>query len=339
MSSNRLPKSLDLEGLTKACGHAHTFGRCVNRYSKLPDWLDYTQMRSLADTGYVRCDVEEKLKFIRQRLTEIGLRALDKGLDVQCITEHPQFGFYGIPFDVYEEEVRPILAEFESGNKYSRPLKMPWGLELEIIPSIDLLEVAISDEELPVHYGLATMDMIKNADILLGGVHEKFYRPDCMRFTEENQYFEIMLKAIQGLGRLRTQLEKDESTSGKKYVLPHPWYCLGLLKEHHSTKIEMRFTRNENERLAHAFIENGIVPEFNTSCMAKGHDELASFNDPYRGETTVLGMYIDICAKQGIDPRVSFGNDSHTVEKVNTPDVSRLAYCQAKDLDAVKGLF
>jgi histidinol phosphatase-like PHP family hydrolase len=303
--------------------HCHSFSRCVREQRGLPSW-------ELHNIPFA-----EKIKFIRQSIDQIYSQAREKGIKVQCITEHPQFKQYSIPFGQYIREIE--RARQKHGAYFAA---LPIGIEIDIKKDeqgkayLDLEE--ISDGEMD------PLDMLSKVDVIVAGAHSKGTRG---KVEDSEDYATFLARGVFALAELRQTLE-TKGQRKKVYVLGHPWDAAAklnsveydILQKVHSEYIQSTcptfesyessqsakvafFHHKQLETLSNALVENDIFPEVNLSSVVKGLSDIR-----LRGATpkeTIIENYIRKCMLKKITPIISIGSDSHKIEDIGNNYLSK----------------
>ena len=304
--------------------HCHSFSHCVRAYRSLSEWENASSV-SLGD----------KLSFINQSIREIYSAAKKRNVLVQCITEHPQFRRYEIPFQKY---IGVVNKARESYEKYFA--KLPIGVEIEIKKDenkkfcLDLNE--ISDGE------ISPMDLLSQVDVVVGAVHSKHQKG---AISDSEDYLSMLVGGAHALADLKTELEK-EGGRNKVYVLGHPWDAAAeinmkeydLLKKIHPEITELHncvsayelsdyakisfLNHKQLNELSNALIECDIYPEINAHSVNIGKSDIrAASNGP---KETIIENYIMACEKKHKKAIISIGSDSHKIDDIGNMSCSKI---------------
>lgn len=221
-------------------------------------------------------------------VSEIYGAALEKGIDLVCITDHCDLYANDDPQKVLESR-KQIVEGIRKSIENCKDVEILIGVELGggfIAPA---LAQAVVDSQ--------------NYDVVIGSVHGIMFRGErksTSKFdfgaADEAAMLEYLDGYMDAVVFIAEKLDVD--------VLAHLTYILRYINGKYKRNLDWRIQEEKIRRIFRAIIERGIALEINTSCVG-------SFYDEWLPARELVDLYIEMGGRL-----FTLGSDAHKSEKI-----------------------
>ena len=221
-------------------------------------------------------------------ISEIYQAALEKGMDVVCITDH---------CDIYPGHDVQALLEYRKQVVEGIAQKIQGFSGVEILTGVELGGGFIEP-------GIARAVISSQPyDLVIGSVHGIMFRGQRMstsKFDFGSVDQETMLEYLDGYMDAAIYIAEKMNVD----VLAHLTYIFRYINGKYKKNLDWRIQEDKIRRVFRALIARGIALEINTSCVGSSYDEWLPAKE-------IIDLYIEMGGKL-----FTFGSDAHKSEKI-----------------------
>lgn len=298
------------EYLTQFDFHTHAFSHCVFR------------QRNISDPDIGQMTEKQKLGIFSSSLDDLCTQAINKGVKILGVADHPQFLRYNMKY-------RDFIEIFRGKRKKFPKLKIVQGIEADI--KVDEQGKVFVDMENMTDNEM-NFDAIAGAvNYIIGSLHHKDFKKHSLP-VDRKTYLKFMIDSITALAELGRKV-KQSTGEEKSVILGHPYCIIGEtnykhhdnsphLKEKYPTKREYLesqeclikpFDSDDLNAIALQLIENKIMTEINGQTIRKGFCDIRKTPPLYK---TITEGYIECCIQNSAVPAMLVNSDAHRGEDV-----------------------
>lgn len=241
------------------------------------------------------------------KISAIYAAALEKSLDVVCITDHCDLYPTHQAQQVLERR-RQAFAGIAKAAEDCTQVEILNGVELGggfIMP--ELAQQVIDD--LPY-------------DMIIGSVHGIMFRGErcsTSKFDFGSVDEETMLEYLDGYMDAAIYMAENLDVD----VMAHLTYIFRYINGKYGKNLDWRIQEDKIRQVLHALIQREIALEINTSCVGGAYDE-------WLPNKEVIDMYIQMGGRL-----FTLGSDAHKPEKIGTGFTDVKAFLRQKGIDSL----
>lgn len=235
---------------------------------------------------------------------EINQAALEKGMDVVCITDH---------CDIYSGHDVGALLEYRKQVIKGIAEDAEGCTGVEILTGVEIgggfIEPEIAQAVVDAH----------SYDVIIGSVHGIMFRgmrQSTSKFDFGKADEATMLEYLEGYMDAAVYIAEKQDVD----VLAHLTYILRYINGKYKKNVDWHIQEDKIRRVLRAIIERNIALEINTSCVGSFYDEWLPNKD-------IIDLYIEMGGSL-----FTLGSDAHKSEKIGT------GFDEVKDYLKQKGI-
>jgi histidinol phosphatase-like PHP family hydrolase len=298
------------EYLTQFDLHTHAFSHCVLR------------QRNISDPEIEKMTERDKLRIFSNSLDDLCTQAINKGVKILGVADHPQFLRYNLKY-------RDFIEIFRRKRKKFPKLKIVQGIEADIKADeegkifVDLENITDGEMDFDAMAGAV--------NYIIGSLHHKDFKKHSLA-ADRKTYLKFIIDSITALAELKRKV-RESTGEEKPVILGHPYCIIGEtnykhhdnsphLKEKYQTKREYLesqeclikpFDSDDLGAIALHLIENKIMTEINGQTIRKGFCDIRKTPPFYK---TITEGYIECCTQKSAVPAILVNSDAHRGEDV-----------------------
>lgn len=240
-------------------------------------------------------------------VSEIYQAALEKGMDVVCITDHCDLYPAHQTQEVVDYRTQVFRGIAETVKDYT---------DVEILIGVELGGGFIRPE-------LARQVIDSQPyDMIIGSVHGIMFRGE-RKSTSKFDFGSVdegaMLEYLNGYMDAAIYIAEEMDVD----VLAHLTYIFRYINGKYQKNLDWHIVEEKIRRIFRALIERGIALEINTSCVGSFYDEWLPAKD-------IVALYIQMGGKL-----FTLGSDAHKSEKIGTGFEAVKAYLRQRGIDTL----
>ena len=240
-------------------------------------------------------------------VSEIYQAALEKGMDVVCITDHCDLYPAHQTQEVVDYRTQVFRGIAETVKDYT---------DVEILIGVELGGGFIRPE-------LARQVIDSQPyDMIIGSVHGIMFRGE-RQSTSKFDFGSVdegaMLEYLNGYMDAAIYIAEEMDVD----VLAHLTYIFRYINGKYQKNLDWHIVEEKIRRIFRALIERGIALEINTSCVGSCYDEWLPAKD-------IVALYIQMGGKL-----FTLGSDAHKSEKIGTGFETVKAYLRQRGIDTL----